>query len=192
MSYQKEISSNPVTIVSDPSDPVFVEQPSYPIVPKNTLLLRTEFLENGGAPDMNVDGSVTPVTFSWSPPAGIGDVLLERFQIVLVHTNITDYNSFGNLPGLTNGIKVIPNFNGTPFTFVTIKRNIEFTQFSTTTQNVFNQQSDINQGSIQFDIQFYWPQAFNNSNLILSVEVADDLTNLDYLRANVFFSEVVP
>ena len=52
--------------------------------------------------DLAVDGSVTPVIFSFSP-VGIIQYDIVRAIIVMIHDSGGDDSKFGNLPALTNG-----------------------------------------------------------------------------------------
>lgn len=64
-----------------------------------------EFLkESGGSSDLNVDGSITPVTFSASPPTG-KKWFIHSISLIIEDASI-NFTRFGGIPGgLTNGIE---------------------------------------------------------------------------------------
>lgn len=74
-----------------------------------TNMIITE-LKNGASDAMNVNGSVTPVVFSYSPPEGYN---FECTRVVFFMEGATAFSSekFGDLPVLTNGWEL--SVNGT-------------------------------------------------------------------------------
>jgi hypothetical protein len=67
----------------------------------------TQRLENGGSPDMNVDGT-TPVIFKAVPPAN-KYWMIARLMIYFSGGTPFSEELFGNLTALTNGISVLCN-----------------------------------------------------------------------------------
>lgn len=65
----------------------------------------TEYLENDGNNNLCVDGSVTPVVFSTSPPAGRH---LEVGRFLLYLRGLTSFDDIGfmNFAALTNGVEI--------------------------------------------------------------------------------------
>lgn len=64
----------------------------------------TEYVLNGGSNDMAVDGT-TPVTFSYTPPAG-KDFKLHRMMLYLETSTAMDSIEFGNISVLSNGVQI--------------------------------------------------------------------------------------
>ena len=60
------------------------------------------YLENGGSSGMNVNGSVTPVSFRWTCPAD-HFFMFQRFIFQIVD-NAVDWDRFGGITALTNGV----------------------------------------------------------------------------------------
>ena len=85
----------------------------------------TELL-NGAASHMGVDGSVTPVEFSYTP--GVGETIsLTELRFVFVSDDILwDPTKFGTEAALTNGMAIKIKTNGVETTLRTIKTNIDF------------------------------------------------------------------
>jgi len=91
-----------------------------------------EFLkESGGSSDLNVDGSVTPVTFSAAPPTG-KKWFIQSVTLVLEDASI-NFTKFGGIPGgLTNGIEIRVKEGGlAEATLGTFKTNGDFHVFTT-------------------------------------------------------------
>ena len=59
-------------------------------------------LENGGSSGMNVNGSVTPVSYRWTCPAD-HFFMFQRFIFQIVDAGL-DWNLFGGIAALTNGV----------------------------------------------------------------------------------------
>ena len=71
-------------------------------------------LENGGSADMNVNGSVTPVVFSASPPAG--EVWrIASWSLYVQDGGTFDAEKWGNGITMTNGLLPILNIGGTDY-----------------------------------------------------------------------------
>jgi len=95
-------------------------------------LLDYPFTTSGGcaltSPDMNVDGSVTPVVFRVSP------ALLEagtrwditRMMLTITDSSAMDDGKFGGAPPLNNGVIVRVKYNGTRKNIFTVRENGEF------------------------------------------------------------------
>ena len=60
------------------------------------------YLLNGGSEDQAVNGSVTPVRFSYSPPTGY-ELICARIVFYMEGTTAFDSNLFGDITALTNG-----------------------------------------------------------------------------------------
>jgi hypothetical protein len=59
-----------------------------------------------GAKEANVDGSVTPVEFSLSVPAGVGSMKLTRMIVYVRDTGSFDTGAYGNAIAMTNGMLI--------------------------------------------------------------------------------------
>lgn len=65
----------------------------------------SEYVLNSSSNDMAVDGSSTPVTFSFTPPAG-KDFELSRVILYLETSTAMDSIEFGNISALANGVQI--------------------------------------------------------------------------------------
>jgi len=80
--------------------------------------------ESGGSSSMNVDGSITPVVFSFAPAAG-EIFLVEFMRLVLLDSAIKGAANFGALATLTNGFLIEWSFNSVITEFNNISTNLE-------------------------------------------------------------------
>ena len=78
-------------------------------------------LSAGGSEHMNVNGSVTPVDFSFAPTSGVWYV--ETITINIADNTDFSVTGFGGLSALTNGLLVSYKTKGTVFNAFTAKTN---------------------------------------------------------------------
>jgi len=75
------------------------------------------------SPDMNVDGSVTNVSFEHAPTSGVS--IVKSIIVFLLHAGPMTHNSFAALSGtLTNGIEVKTTIAEETRTLMTAKSNV--------------------------------------------------------------------
>lgn len=67
-----------------------------------------KYLTNNGTQDMAVDGSVTPVLFSYGPPAG-QRLIIGSINVTLKGNLDFDVEKFAYIPALTNGVSILQN-----------------------------------------------------------------------------------
>jgi hypothetical protein len=89
------------------------------------------FVRNAGNPNMNVNGSVTPVVFEYAPPAA---TLFTSAEIILNATGTgtiaQPLTEFWNFPALTNGISISFKINNVTINDGgIIKTNFDLIQF---------------------------------------------------------------
>lgn len=82
-------------------------------IPANPGLMVRDFLRNGGSKDMNVDGSGTPVAFTYDADATVDIALVEVRFIFNVDALNMKSDDFGSDIPLTNGCKFEVTSNGT-------------------------------------------------------------------------------
>lgn len=95
-------------------------------IPANPAALEIGFLENGGSENMLVNGSVTPVTFSFAPLTGKTISLQDVLVVFTADDFEFDGNSFGPNSKLTNGILVQTFIDGVTTNIFNIKQNEDF------------------------------------------------------------------
>lgn len=91
-------------------------------------------LTNGGSKNLNVNGSLTPQTFTYSPGAG-NIAIVTGLTCLLQDEGTTSFNKFGAITALTNGITVQITIGGVSTIWATIKDNADLcTRFNTNNQ----------------------------------------------------------
>lgn len=145
---------------------------------------------NSSSKDMNVNGSVTPVSFSYSPESGVSAIT--GMTILFKDDGSTSFDKFGAITALTNGITINTNISSTISTITTIKDNADLcTRFHF---NQFGNSAVLNLLSI------VTPEGFGNSNNVfigymdfldpiilfntdsIYVTIQDNLTNIDFIQ----------
>jgi len=155
-------------------------------------------LKNGASSNMSVDGSTTNVNFDWAPAAG-------RYFIKSVNIFIAIYNGdflrnyFGNISGgLTNGLRLRIQSNGTFYTVGTFKDNIDLKlsfpaeshQMGGSTANNFGIGTAVSQYYAQMNFEGDIVVRKGASDLV-RVIVRDDLTPLAAIRMSVFAATII-
>ena len=107
---------------------------------------------SGGSEDMTVNGSVTPVSFRFAPPAGeIWYVVNTTFLID--DTGINSLTRFGALNSLTNGVLFRTSINGTVYLMATLQENQdllgEFPDHTLSPSGLF---TNLLAGGVEFEI----------------------------------------
>lgn len=99
--------------------------------PSTSESLKHDFVRNGGSSNLLVDGSVTPVEFTYNADA-THDISLQEIKFSLVSNSITFGNDyFGATAGpLTNGVLVQITTNGTPVSLYNLDQNECFVNFA--------------------------------------------------------------
>jgi hypothetical protein len=155
--------------------------------PKNKSYPISRYLLNGASSAMNVNGSVTNQTFSYTPPAGLIS-FIHGIQFFIFDNGTVDTNEFGQITALTNGLLVRATIDGVNRDIATIKNNIDITNFFPFETLVSNtgtgwlNQLDYYRGMMRFPIPLKLDQSAGDS---VSIIVRDNLTGIDILNASV-------
>lgn len=89
----------------------------------NASQIRTDKVKNGGSSDLVVDGSGTPVNFTF-PADGTDDLFLQKLILVLVTNSLKfDDVSFGSIGALTNGVRVAVTSDSAETVLATLKKS---------------------------------------------------------------------
>jgi len=93
--------------------------------------LKNDYVESGGSSDLRVDGSTTPVTFSYLADSTY-DISLQEIKFTMVANGITFGNNyFGSTSGpLTNGLSVQVVSGGDTIDLFTLEVNEHFINFA--------------------------------------------------------------
>lgn len=110
--------------------------PGQPILlgnkmPDDPALIHRDYVRNGGSNDMAVDGSTTPVSFTYDADS-TDDLHLYELRFALGAQNIYFYgDKFGDLNALTNGVQVNLTYNNGsgPLEVANIQINEDFGMF---------------------------------------------------------------
>lgn len=107
------------------------EAVAFGSVPPSAASIRNLFALNGGSDNLLVDGSVTPVVFTY-PAHPTQDISLQEIKFVLVSNSVTfGSNYFGATAGpLTNGVLVEVVAGGVAGTIYNLKQNESFINFA--------------------------------------------------------------
>lgn len=86
------------------------------------------FRESGGAKNMNVDGSSTPVDFFLGPPSGeIWQI--KYLTLLLIDPGVMAHNVFGSLvAGLANGVELLEKINSVENIYTLLEDNADIAQ----------------------------------------------------------------
>lgn len=148
-------------------------------------------LLNGAAKSMNVNGFITPQTFSYSPGMG-NTAAISGVTVLLRDEGTASFDKFGAITALSNGLLLQVTINGNTRTLSTIKDNGDFcTRFH------FNQ---FGNGAVLSLLSIVTPEGFGNSNNVfigfmefqnimilndtdsISVIIQDNLSAVDNLQ----------
>ncbi len=92
-------------------------------------LSQRKFFEDSGSPDLNVDGSSTPVEFLVTPTAG--KIFYIHSISIVIEDNAINFTKFGGITALTNGLDFKVTENGlSEVILANIKTNGEFYTFA--------------------------------------------------------------
>lgn len=138
---------------------------------------------NADSPDMNVDGSGTPVDFVYEVPLG-KTLKLER-SFLAMKDGVSDFTStnFGAISGsLTNGVDIIITHLGAEYLLATWKTNFDI---SLTMYDFFNPYKDgAYAGRWTFSKDVGNPFTLEQGDKII-IRIKDDLTALDLFQMSI-------
>ena len=148
-------------------------------------------LLNSGAKAMNVNGSVTPQTFSYSPGNG-STVAIAGITILFKDEGTTSFDKFGAITALTNGVVMQVTLSDNTTAMTTVKDNADLcTRFHA---------NQFGSGAILSLLSIATPEGFGNSNNVfvgfmefpnpivltntdsISVIIQDNLSNIDFMQ----------
>lgn len=143
------------------------------------------FLLNGTSKDMNVNGSITPVNFNFTPTSG--SYYVEKIIIFIADTGTQSFDNFGAIAGpLTNGLLIKTKSNGAENDFINLKNNTDIAMsfhehavLLAAISTGFLNSNDFFMGSISFNNPITLKSSTGD---FLRATVRDDLTALTILR----------
>lgn len=150
------------------------------------------FQDSGSSPEMNIDGSVTPVEFEIRPASNELFIVDKIGILIITNNKVDDIEEFANLPALTNGIGSTTSLRGTATTNNSINSNADiFSLFNNSLfepfdnpMKILNSSYDIPDGSLKLS---------GATGDFMRFTVRDDLRGLEKLRfaAHFYVREVV-
>lgn len=138
------------------------------------------FEDSGGSPDMDVNGSSTPVIFTIEPRAG--EIwFLENVSILFNDNGIFSPGGFGSGGELSNGVLIEQFIDGTNHTFLNFTKNSElWLNFSTTNAvSGFQGSANLFVGSHNVEPEVTLKESTSD---LLRVTVRDNLSGISNLN----------
>lgn len=154
-------------------------------VPYNVSVPKNAFLLNGSSSEMAVNGSSTPVEFSFTPASGETWVL-SSLSILIMDSGLTLYSYFGAInSGLTNGLQLILGINGNTYEIANVKNNAELVLTFSSDSTImppsgFLEVGDAYMGTFKFSAPILLS---NSTGDFIKIKVRDNLTGLTTLMA---------
>lgn len=150
---------------------------------KDVMYFFTKLLNSGSA-IMSVDGSATPVYFTYAP-ASNEVAYLECILFDIQDSGTTTYDKFGAITALTNGISILIKSKGTEYTFANFKNNETILMLFNdhgviTPTSGFIEQSDTYRGSVHFMQHIRLDGAQGD---YIKFKINDNLTTIDHMDA---------
>jgi hypothetical protein len=180
-----------LTLIGNTGDRLRVDGLISP-VPSTTIIYFDTRLYNGSSELMNVNGSVTPVNFDFTPASG-ETWYLDSITLFLQDNGVTSPTSFGAITELTNGLEFRVKSNGTEYLISSCKNNMHLSlhfkedQFVPGTTGLF-ETADIFTGRANFKNPIILK---NSTSDFVRMRVRDNLSGLDQLRTVVRLWRVI-
>ena len=150
------------------------------------VIHKRNYFVNGSSPEINVNGSVTPVEFSIIPNSK-ETIAVNTFGIlILTHRQVDDIEGFGGISGLTNGIEFSIRNGATQIYTRNIKTNADlygifpgqvFQEFKSP-QHIFNISLDFNENDLIIS---------GRKSQSLVIKIQDNLTTLLKFRSSLSY-----
>lgn len=180
-------------ITIDTSTPLDVSNAVYPVRPDSNVGYNVKLLEDsGGNTNMNIDGSVTPVVYSWSPDVAFGIVQVWQANLIVIGDNISDFFDYGNRTALANGTLIETGPTVSLFVYANLQDNKDFVQYSTDSSGAsFAKQGNNTQDGQELVIRLD-PPILADSTFTFQITIRDNLTSLDLQQSGISFRTLPP
>lgn len=182
---------NPVSVIRDGA--IYRLAVSQVSGVATSLISVSDFLKNGSNDSLKIDGSVTPVVFSFVADS-TNDISISELRIVLsTGALVFDGTKFSSGVGLTNGLLIsgVVN-NGNSITFGTIKVNEDLVINTNLGQVLQAGVTDNLTASFVFGGSIFLKHGTGD---VISITVRDNMTvaglDIDYLKAKLFGNKVI-
>lgn len=167
------------------SDP----RPGKDVIYKNIALF------DSSNKNMNVNGSSVNVNFDFTP--GASEIwYIESISFLIIDSGTMDFDDFGSISGLTNGVQVLIRSKGTEYEYTNIKNNADISLVFSGRGGV--QAGEDATGWLDDDDYFFGRAIFdvpikidNSTSDYVRFKIRDDLTLLTAVQASVRIWRVI-
>ena len=141
-------------------------------VPGQDVIYKNVALFNSGSKNMNVNGSTVNVNFDFTP--GASEVwYIESISFLILDSGAMDFDDFGTVTGLSNGVQILIRSKGTEYEYTNIKNNADISLVFDGAGGVEAGEGTV--GWLDEDDYFF-------GRLILNVPIKLDNSTSDYIR----------
>lgn len=168
------------------SDNKLQVQANISALPATPVEYKVVNLLNGSSPDMDVNGSSTPVEFTFHP--GTDETwYVERITFIIDDSGSSDPNDYGAITGsLSNGCLLEIKSNGATIEQANLKNNIgialSFAEETFVNTTGFMANTDIYRGSIKY----LHPYAIKDSTSdFVKMTIRDNITGLNFQQVQI-------
>lgn len=143
----------------------------------NKELFSKAFLTNGGSRLLNVDGSVTPIPFTYAPGSGF-IYRIHKFEAIFTTTgNVNQANKFLDIAQLTAGVQLELTLNTVTFQSINMVDNWDLgSELGATFQLKLIGQYTLVSGMIETPVPIVLD---GNNGDVVTVNIRDDLSALE-------------
>lgn len=163
-----------------------------PVIPADKAIHLQSYLLNGSSSVMSVNGSVSSVNFDFTVPSG-QTIYLYGIGVFILDSGTIDPTDFGSITGLTNGVDFKIRTNGTEYTVVNFKNNIDLALYFTENPlsdpgtSGFFSANDFAMFYRDFSPEMTLSQSTSD---YVRMTIRDNLTAVDQFRAKIFYWRV--
>jgi hypothetical protein len=161
---------------------VYMSGGAQPVTPANQVVHVIDYLRNGSSRNMNINGSITPVVFTYTVPAN-ETWYAEGLRVFMSDSGTMAIGEFGSLGSvLTNGLLIEFVISSTSYQYANIKTNEELAiSFIEGFASVDGSSGFLNTNKLFMSCGTLDPFIRLNAGDQVKVTVQDNLSGLDQL-----------
>jgi hypothetical protein len=173
------------TTIGNVGDRLKVDSLSSSGAPYKRVIYQFARPEDGsGDHNMGVNGASVNVNFDYAP-TGSEIVYVESIEFQILDPGTSNYDNFGGIAALTNGVQLIIKLNGTEYTLYNLQRNEEIAMLFSRNPLIpptsgFFEQSDAYMGTMDFDVPI---QLNASTGDFIRFKIRDNLTGIQHMDA---------
>lgn len=138
--------------------------------------------DGSGGHNMGVNGSSVNVNFTYAP-TGSEIVYVESIEFQMLDPGTSNYDNFGGIAALTNGVQLIIKLAGTEYTLYNFQKNEEIAMLFSRNPLIpptsgFFEQSDAYMGTMDFNVPI---QLNASTGDFIRFKIRDNLTNIQHM-----------